>query len=504
MSSVFATGIKAAGREIIGREDVVSRAVKYLYDDTKNVSLVGLPISGKSSIAYEVFRRIENRPGFDGGHVLLLKTNLAEHESFEEYWRHCIKELYGLAAAAGVKHRVLDREYNFFLPSPAPGYTEVMQHAKAFMHCLKQNGLKTLILVDEFDAAVALFRGERYYYEFFREMGSSGEVFVRMLVVSRQQIKRVETNAYGNSTLFAIFEELAVHEFSDSEIEQFYSILEKHAGPVSTEARQKIYQTAGRFPILLSLLGDRIIDESSDDRQADIDAIIAKERNRITQIFEAVFKQLQNDRNAASIIQAVIGPRYTLTRSDIQTLSEAMGYIFHEAEGRWTIISRDFMMYLRNQKLNVPIWPQLSDAQAALVKLVRGKMMQFFNVRQDELDDALISAGLIPNAKMYENFIKRNKELYNVDSDILDVVSLEVLSEIMGQYWKDIFSICFEGKSYEGYWRDSFEKLKYARDPVAHAHNDYLTKRDIEEVNAVCLEITECLSLQNDHKHKPS
>ena len=67
-------------------------------------------------------------------------------------------------------------------------------------------------------------------------------------------------------------------------------------------------------------------------------------------------------------------------------------------------------------------------------------------------------------------------------------------------YWKDIFSECFNGKSFEAYWRDRFEKLKRARDPVAHAHPDYLSKDDIEQVNAICIEITECLSLHNKHK----
>ena len=77
MSQFFATGISALGPTFIGRAELLDKAVKYLYEDKKNVSLVGLPMVGKTSVAIETFERIKQRSNSDGRLTLLVETNLA-------------------------------------------------------------------------------------------------------------------------------------------------------------------------------------------------------------------------------------------------------------------------------------------------------------------------------------------------------------------------------------------------------------------------------------------
>ncbi|MBQ7544308.1 MAG: ATP-binding protein [Synergistaceae bacterium] len=495
MSRVFATGTLASGSQIIGRTELIDRIAKYLYDDGKNVSLVGLPGSGKTSSACEALNRIAKRKDFDGRHTLLLKTSLGLYESFEEYWKGCVLELYDMASESGIIHHILDRERDIFASASSLPYGEVKAHTETFLKCLKKLGVRTIIFVDEFDAAVKLFGGARHYYEFFREAGSGERFSIRFLITSRLQIKRIETNAYGNSTLWAIFDEIGVHEFSDAEMEDYYTLLEEYVVPLTVEARQRIYQTAGRFPALLSLIGDRIVDMREQGTVPDVEKVIEQERDGILRIFSRVFKCLCDDKSAALVIQAAVGPRYKITPAEIQTLSEYMGYIFHEAKGFWTIISPEFLNYLRCQKLNVPIWPQLSEAQAALVRLVREKLTEHFGVDRHNLDDVLIAKKLIPATKIDQYISDRdnNRKKYGVESDLLDVLPIEGLANIISQYWPGIFSEYFKGKDYEGYWRPRFLELARARNPVAHAHPDYLTDEDIARVNAICIEIMECL-----------
>ena len=66
------------------------------------------------------------------------------------------------------------------------------------------------------------------------------------------------------------------------------------------------------------------------------------------------------------------------------------------------------------------------------------------------------------------------------------------LSETMQQYWVN-FAPYFNDKPYFSYWKERFEKLQWVRNPVVHAHPEYVKKEDIEQVQAICLEITECL-----------
>ena len=59
MSSVFATGKTAVGDQFLGREQIIRRIFKALYNDNHNIAMVGLLSIGKTSIECRVCERIE-------------------------------------------------------------------------------------------------------------------------------------------------------------------------------------------------------------------------------------------------------------------------------------------------------------------------------------------------------------------------------------------------------------------------------------------------------------
>ena len=139
---------------------------------------------------------------------------------------------------------------------------------------------------------------------------------------------------------------------------------------------------------------------------------------------------------------------------------------------------------------------KILDVQAAIVRLMKKELPVIFGVNESKLDDLLRMKNPILDSDEYNSTLEKTRRKYNTDASLLDVLPINVLGSVMGQYWVKSFGKYFGDKPYEGYWKEKFSKLQHVRDSVFHAHPEYLSREDIESVKAICLEITECLGLK--------
>ena len=139
---------------------------------------------------------------------------------------------------------------------------------------------------------------------------------------------------------------------------------------------------------------------------------------------------------------------------------------------------------------------KILDVQAAIVRLMKKELPVIFGVNESKLDDALRVKNPILNSDEYSNSLEKTRRKYNTDAGLLDVLPINVLGTVMGQYWVSSFGKYFGDKPYDSYWKEKFSRLQHVRDSVFHAHPEYLSHEDIESVKAICLEITECLGLK--------
>ncbi|MBQ9589146.1 MAG: hypothetical protein IJR29_03045, partial [Butyrivibrio sp.] len=119
-----------------------------------------------------------------------------------------------------------------------------------------------------------------------------------------------------------------------------------------------------------------------------------------------------------------------------------------------------------------------------------------FGTSENNLDDVLRVKNPILNSDEYKNSLVKTRRKYNTNAGLLDVMPINVLGSVMGQYWANSFGKYFGDKPYDSYWKEKFSRLQHVRDSVFHAHPEYLSREDIESVKAICLEITECLGLR--------
>ena len=151
------------------------------------------------------------------------------------------------------------------------------------------------------------------------------------------------------------------------------------------------------------------------------------------------------------------------------------------------------------QDAEVKLSPELLrilSVQKMIVRLMKDELPRILGATPETLDEALKKANPILGSEEYVNSLEKTKRKYNPDAGLLDVLPINVLGAVMRNYWSECFGAYFGGKPYGSYWRDKFAKLQWVRDPVFHAHPEYIKDEDIEEAKAVCLEITECLSVK--------
>lgn len=501
MSQYFATGKVAEGEHFIGRGELSKSVYNMLFIDKKNVALVGLPRIGKTSLAARVMKYGEETNIINKEKIIIVSCNLASFESFEDLWKSIIIRLYTDCLEKNISHRVLEREYQNIIETTELDYTIIKTCVESFFMCLKKLEVRVILQVDEFDVAIGLFNDKRYYYEFFRDLGGSSNKFnVELLFISRQLIKKIETNAYGNSTLFGIFDEVAVRTFDDKDMDAYYQVLEKNGCVLTIEQKDDLIHYAGCSPYLLSIFGDRLLDDLSIGIMPNIKDIFSRERIHILNYFESLVKQMEHDGRLTNVLETVIGPIYKLTRSDVDLL-ESMGYLSNSLNSsddhipQWLVISEEFVAYLHSCKMDRPIWPTLTKTQKALQNLLKYKMPILLDVQSEDIDKALIEKGLITNLKLYESYIENNRITYQVNTSLIDVIPIWLLADIMRKYWNltNGFRYTFRNQEY-AFWNPIFEHLNKVRNPPAHGHLEYLTEEDIKVANKYCEDILIILS----------
>ena len=157
---------------------------------------------------------------------------------------------------------------------------------------------------------------------------------------------------------------------------------------------------------------------------------------------------------------------------------------------------RDILIQDAEVKLS-PELLRILSVQKMIVRLMKRELSRILSASPENLDEALKKANPILASEEYANSLAKTQRKYDPEAGLLDVLPITVLGAVMRSYWSECFGEYFGGKPYSSYWKDKFAKLQWVRDPVFHAHPEYIKDSDIEEVKAVCAEITECLGGSN-------
>ena len=242
-----------------------------------------------------------------------------------------------------------------------------------------------------------------------------------------------------------------------------------------------------------------MLEEEQHGKKITPSQVYHQNKTLIFNYFDALINQMDRDKNLSYVQQVIIGPRYNITKNDVDMLLE-MGYLTKRNDSEfWMVISKEFSQYLRNKGQKKDIWHELSEAQLLLQRIVKLRLPVLLGYKVKNMSDTefnnMLDKEHVLDDDTNKYFVRNNKEMFDVDSTYVDVTSIKKISNVLKQFWDNSengFRYCFGNQSFE-MWSECFDRMHESRIACAHIHPEYLTKEKIERTNMFCKRIKEVL-----------
>ena len=519
--NIFIIGGQVKGASFIGRRKLLEKYRKDFLESSipKAVSIVGLSRSGKTSFVKNVFENSVPES------VFYHYCDFSTCKSYYQIWNEVLSALSDyiefsefdtdkLRYVSSLKEKlakITDAESSPDLSDDCQ-WIKFSNNIKAIFKYLKKLEIKAILVFDEFDRAKDLFVLKTPQFALFRTIFSDGDMSVFAITISRRKIQTIEGGVLLSSSLSGVMDVEHFKGFDEKDIDEFYSVLsEKYNYECSADDKSKIHYYAGRLPFLLSILGHNIVDmiHSFEEKgeatfKVDIDKIFRDKCKTINEYYEACIKSFLNEKYLQKIICIVIGPKFGITRQDIDDFIN-LGYIY-DFDGGYVCISQYFTEHNLSAKLSeLPIWENIISTEKILkniVKVETPNIKKKYGISACSVND--LEFEIVHMANISQKSLQPTMTfIRNENSTLYKVMSIAITIKIIKGFWGEFFSKYFDNKPISDFDM-KFTKIIRARNGIAHGHEDEcLNEAGKNEVDSYCREIIEITAKRLSSKKIP-
>ena len=202
------------GERFIGRQEslrvVENRVIRP--SEPGNLAVIGDHRIGKSSLVYKAI--IERKDELITRRLVPIWVNLATYDQSPMFFRslvtRCCDELEDLSWLSEPIQRVAERALKDEL-SWSEGYSQIQR----FFEKVRQANVRIVFILDEFDHARHLFKGDISGFQGLRELSDRPEWRVTFVTTSRRTIRDIELQTQAISTFDGIFHKHYLAMFDD-------------------------------------------------------------------------------------------------------------------------------------------------------------------------------------------------------------------------------------------------------------------------------------------------
>lgn len=491
--NIFKVGEVVSGESLIGYRDEYKRLCRDVLDNRGNLSLVGLPRMGKTSLMQKLHNEAKkNYPQFIEIFINLQELVPDEKFPFDFLLKYIVEKIEYKA-----NRRLKSEECEDFyvlkkFKDSLAGSMYLRDSFKDLFEELKSLNLHVLLSFDEFDAAEKFFKTNADY-ELFRTLANANYA-VSLVFISRRRLYMIEKKNDNNSTFHGAFPEKHLTGFSDEDLRTVFDILQNEYDICLEPAGQeRIRYYAGRSPFICSALCHELVEKKIDGQDfLDVDKIYGENvASTVINYSNDLFNRLKNDGHLSKLIGILFGPSIDVTQRDKDLLT-FMGYLSEDKRTgkNYLALSEFFTDYLHNIHYVADSWKNI----LAVDKLIKSLIADNF----PSLDETDMNAAYAKvfgdkkfNAPLRKKFIDKNFQDYGHESTLLDVLSLKDVFVLISAHWDDIFNVYF-GKKPLAAFEEEFDLCARARDPLAHNLGEkLLTESERKRVNVACSKIIE-------------
>jgi len=473
------------GERFIGRKDALrifqNRIIRPR--EAGNLAIIGLPRIGKSSLVYKAL--IERKKELVAQNLLPIWINLGTYNEALVFFRslitHCVVEMEQLNWLSEPIDRAACRVLNNKI-SWSEGYYEIQR----FFQKVRQAGYHILLILDEFDHARHLFKGDIVGFQRLRDLADNPEWRVSFITTSRRSIRDIELQTQAISTFDGIFHKHYLAMFSDDELEEYFTRLESVGISVPTLAKHRIHFYCGGHPYLLEMLGYEICELFREEQNVNVDKAAYRVEQSFLDHYDRTASLLQEDGNLHKLLQILFGPVVDVKQIDINEFLR-YGLIKPKEQEKYVAFSEHFHIFLSLIEREVDLWPLWRETEKALRGVITSKMLEQYGENWVEnLEKARPNLKAIfdkcreaqsREEKLFGNRASRSLIDFTYPSDLFQIIFAE---------WS-VFQPIF-GKD-KNYWDQRAQLLGKVRTPLAHNRDESLYDDMRKTAEGYCKEI---------------
>ena len=477
------------GSRFIGREAELRKVKDRILNSAGfgSISVVGLPRIGKSSLVCEALRRAPSE--VLGQRVVVAQANVGTFKSVGDLLRYVVEELAEELRSKKLGNELTHSRVNKALTESLIDFNVV----RTVFRSLKQEGLRPISVLDEFDAGRRLFKDTPNLFHWLRELCSNSDFKAAVVFVAKRRLQDISRLAgYESSYWTNVLMSLPLKPFSNDDTDIFFSKLERDGVPIKEKERQEILSFLGCHPYLLDMFGYHVWARVKQREHVDINWIGEICDELIREYHQQIDEVLEDSAMLSKLIQIVVGPQWDVTKDDVDVLCE-LGVLRNE-DGRLLGFSRAFENHLQIVSRSVDVWPLWRETERSLRAFLEDRLKIRFGLEwPKELSQFQPKLG-----RIIEEFQKRqdkDKKLCSFPKEVPSLLAYSYPSqifEIMAADWTSLGEPVL-GKDKNG-WGVKFATLSKVRTPLAHNREESVGDGERKQTEGICQEILKLYS----------
>ncbi len=476
------------GERFIGRHDslrvVENRVMRP--KEPGNLAIVGDYRIGKSSLVYQAI--MEHRDELIARRQLPIWVNLGTYDQAATFFCSLVTLSYEkLDELEVLTDRIVHAAKHAL--EPKLSWTEGYGRIQRYFEKIRQAGIRVLFILDEFDHARNLFKGDISGFQGLRELTYRPEWRINFVTISRRSLRDIELQTKAISTFDLVFHKHYLSLFNDSDMQEYVARLSSVGIEVTPELRNRIHFYCGEHPFLLEMLGYEIVEQFREYSTLDADRSARRIEQSLTGHYQHVVSILSEDGSLKKLLQILFGPVVDVNQTDVEEFLR-YGIIQPSVkEGTYAAFSPHFQTYLQVIERQVDLWPLWRETEVALRSTITSRMIEQYG---DSWIEKIIKAR--PNLKSIFDKCREAQQKEQkafprrASQNLLDFTYPQDLFSIIFAEW-NAFSPIFGNDKH--YWNQRAQFITKIRNPLAHnrdkavyAHERQIAKGYCEELLA--------------------
>lgn len=473
------------GERFIGRRDSLrvleNRVIRPR--EPGNLAIIGDYRIGKSSLIYKAV--MERKSELIAKKLLPIWINLGTYDQAGIFFRslvlNCLDEMRELGwlseAIENTARQALQDELSW-----SEGYGRIQR----FFEKVRQAGFRILFILDEFDNARHLFKGDISGFQGLRELSYRPEWRVTYITASRRTLRNIELQTKAISTFDLIFQKHYLAMFGDLDMQEYFSRLTSVGIPVTPGLQEQIGFYCGGHPFILEMLGYEIVEMFREQQLINVDQAALRIEQSLLDQYDHMIEILREDGSLNKLLQILFGPVVDAKPIDADELLR-YGLIKPTAEGIYVAFSSHFQSYLKLIERQVDLWPIWKETEIALRSVVTNKMVEQYGEKWiEKLEIARPKLKAIFD--QCREAQQREEKTFGsrASGNLIDFTYPQDLFAIIFAEWNTFKSIF---KKDTNYWAQRAQLLAKIRNPLAHNRDETLAEYERQQAEGFCKEI---------------